>query len=76
MPKRWTCWWWPTSIRAGGYVDIPVPYERTSNDLDVLLSWAQDLADSGNVEWVRVFASDDEYDERFRWSAALGFTDA
>lgn len=65
--KRWTCWYWPTSILAPGSSDIPAPYARSSDDLNELREWARGLADAGNVDWVRVFASGDEHDERFRW---------
>jgi len=67
--RHWTCWYWPVRLDDPETRDVPVPYSRSSDNLDELCAWAKGLTESGGVSWVRVFASADEYDERFRWEA-------
>lgn len=63
----WTCWYWPNHLNDPDTIDAPVPYERRSSDLNDLRAWARDIAANGGISWVKVFRTNDEHDERFRW---------
>lgn len=58
-------WWWPVGLAEQEF-DVPVPYERRFPTLSFALNFARAISLPGN-EWVKVFASGDETDVRYRW---------
>lgn len=59
-----TVWWWPAGLEEAEF-DVPVPYSRTGPD-PIILALAEKLSVPSNT-WVKVFATGDELDVRYRW---------
>jgi len=65
--RPFVVWWWPVGLAEAEF-DVPVPYERTFEDVGSAVAFAGRVSVDG-VEWVRCFGPT-ELDEHYRWKAA------